>query len=253
MSWLAGAAAAGLIALVAGCGSPPPAATASPQACYQAALNAVRRHVTVHAVPAECAGLSRADVTEAVSRAIRSAIGPAPKAAERARAGRDSRYLAGMIPPVTATRPRPRGLAAATRPLRVPAGLAALLAWVLTAAAGAYLLAGRLRGQRPGQAGRPRLPVPVLHAAAAVAGLAVWISFLAAGRIALAWAAVGLTFLIAGLGMAALLTGSASGTGNPGSAETRGAPRVPVLMIAAHGMLATATILLVLLATIATG
>ena len=243
-----------LIVLLAGCGSQPPAATASSQACYQAALSALRRHVTVRAVPPECAGLSRADVTESVSRAIRSAIGPAAKAAERAKAARDSRYLAGMIPPVTAPVRRPGGLVAATRPLRVPAGLAALTAWVLAAAAGGYLLAGRLRGQRPGRAGRPRVPVPVLHAAAAISGLVVWIVFLAVGGIALAWAAVGLTFVIAGLGMAALLTGSASSASDSRSDDpAAGRPRVPVLMIAAHGMLATATILLVLLATIATG
>lgn len=244
---LAAAAAAAVIALLAGCGSQPGTPPASsPQACYHYALSALQRHAIVRAVPSACAGLSREDLTVAVSRAIRSAIGAAPKAAGRAKAGKDSHFLAGMIPPVTAPPPEPGGLASVTRPLRVPAGLAALAAWVLAAVAGAYLLAGRLRGASAVAARRSRVPLPVLHAGAAIAGLSVWISYLAVGGLALAWLAVGLTFLIAGLGMAALLTGS-------GETATGPPQRVPVLVIAAHGLLATATILLVLLATIAAG
>lgn len=225
-------------ALLAGCGAQPAPAGqhASAQNCYQFALSALHRHVTVTSVPRACAGLTRDQLNEAVSRAIRSAVGAAPKAAERAKAVGASRFLAGLVPSASAPA-RPSGLAAVARPLRVPAGLAALVAWVLTAAAGAYLLAGRLRGRSPGGA-----PLPVLHAVAGVTGLAVWAAFLLTGTIALAWLAVGLTFLIAGLGMAALLTG----TGAPPSG-------IPVLVIAAHGLLATAAIMLVLLATIAAG
>lgn len=223
-------------ALLAGCGAQPAPAGqhASAQNCYQFALSALHRHVTVTSVPRACAGLTRDQLNEAVSRAIRSAVGAAPKAAERAKAVGASRFLAGLVPSAPA---RPSGLAAVARPLRVPAGLAALVAWMLTAAAGAYLLAGRLRGRSPGGA-----PLPVLHAVAGVTGLAVWAAFLLTGTITLAWLAVGLTFVIAGLGMAALLTG----TGAPPSG-------IPVLVIAAHGLLATAAIMLVLLATIAAG
>jgi hypothetical protein len=59
----------------------------------------------------------------------------------------------------------------------------------------------------------------------------------------LAWIAVGLLLLIAGLGMATLVTGLPE----PAAA---GQPRAPVTVIAAHGVLAAATILLVLLAAI---
>jgi hypothetical protein len=79
---------------------------------------------------------------------------------------------------------------------------------------------------------------------------------------ALAWADVGLTWVIAGLGMATLLSGPSqanSGTDSAatlGQAGTTAAPfpsRVPVVVIALHGAIATLTILLVLLAAIGIG
>jgi len=148
----------------------------------------------------------------------------------------------------------------------VPASLAALTSWIVTAAAGLYLLAGLLTRTR---SGRRRLraagPPPAVigsHAGLGLSGLGLWIAFMATAEAALGWIAVGITFLAAGLGMATLLTAmpdpqrSGSLTADTTTASTAAATartpaaRPPVLVIALHGGLATVTILLVLLAVI---
>ena len=73
-------------------------------------------------------------------------------------------------------------------------GLAALIAWLLTASIGGYMLRtwvarGGLRRQRATGVGVP--PAVVFgHASAALAGLAVWISSLSSGWRPLAWVGV---------------------------------------------------------------
>ena len=117
------------------------------------------------------------------------------------------------------------------------------------------------------------------HAGLGLAGLGIWIGFMATAEHALAWIAVGITFLAAGLGMATLLTAmsdpqpstatapaatndataagptsavaTTAGTTTAIATTPRGRP--PVLVIALHGGLATVTILLVLLAAISAG
>jgi manganese efflux pump family protein len=75
-------------------------------------------------------------------------------------------------------------------------GLAALIAWLLTASIGVYMLRtwvarGGLRRQRATGVGVP--PGVVFgHAVAALTGLAVWISYLISGWRALAWIGVAL-------------------------------------------------------------
>jgi hypothetical protein len=75
-------------------------------------------------------------------------------------------------------------------------GLAALIAWLLTAGIGGYMLRtwvvrGGLRRQRATGAGVP--PGVVFgHAGAALAGLTVWISYLSSGWRPLAWIGVAL-------------------------------------------------------------
>jgi hypothetical protein len=120
---------------------------------------------------------------------------------------------------------------------------------------------------------------------AACAGLGVWIAFMATAEPALGWIAVGITFLVAGLGMATLLTAmpdpqrsgpqasSTSPTSTVGAntltvstatagtmtasavAPSKGSSgaRPPVIVIALHGVFATITILVVLLAAIGAG
>ena len=75
-------------------------------------------------------------------------------------------------------------------------GLAALIAWLLTAGIGGYMLRtwvarGGLRRQRATGVGVP--PGVVFgHASAALAGLTVWISYLSSGWHPLAWIGVAL-------------------------------------------------------------
>jgi hypothetical protein len=138
------------------------------------------------------------------------------------------------------------------------------------------------------------------HGGLGLAGLGVWIAFMATAEPALSWIAVGITFLAAGLGMATLLTAmpdpqrsgplaadtvtADTATANTATADTTTAnlltataitastatasivtqstvtqsarapaTRPPVLVIALHGVFATITILVVLLAAIGAG
>jgi manganese efflux pump family protein len=241
---------------------------ASTEPCYAFAVSALRRHIVVRRRPAACAGLAQAQVNQDVARAIRTVVGPHPKAAARRLALADSRYLAGLVRPVKAAAAVPPTAGPTATTASLPGRLAALAAWVVTAAAGAYLLAGwltgeRRRGRRIQIAGVPQ-PVVLGHAGLAVAGLGIWIAFTVTPRPALGWIDVGLTWVIAGLGMATLVSALPEHRAGPDVdhlAANRPAEaavmahrnRVPVLTIALHGVLATATILLVLLAVIGVG
>src|ERR1700729_1835492 len=93
-------------------------------------------------------------------------------------------------------------------------GLAALIAWLLTAGIGGYMLRtwvarGGLRRQRATGVGVP--PGVVFgHAGAALAGLAVWISYLSSGWRPLAWIGVALVCpaICPGIGTVTLWTPS---------------------------------------------
>jgi manganese efflux pump family protein len=267
--------------LTAGCSAGPPAPyrpTAS--TCYTFAVRAIQQHRTVTAAPGACAGLSHEQVNQAAARAIRDLTTGHPKAAARRLARQDGAYLARMISAVPAPRP-PAPAAQATAPVPaqpavgLPLGLAALAAWVLTAAAGTYLLAGwladRLTGRRPrrtwrradrltswrlgrtwrprpgGRAGKPGTGFIVGHFGLALGGLVLWIAFVVTGLTALAWIAVVLVVIIASLGMAILVAALPEPSQDTGAAGRRG---LPVAVIASHGALATLTILLVVLAAL---
>jgi hypothetical protein len=80
-------------------------------------------------------------------------------------------------------------------------GLAALIAWLLTAGLGGYMLRtwvarGGLRRQRATGAGVPP-GVVFSHAGAALAGLTVWVSYLSSGWRPLAW--IGVTLVCAAI------------------------------------------------------
>jgi hypothetical protein len=282
------AAAAALLAavLAGGCSAGAPAPfRATVDTCYAFGVQALQRHRTVTAVPRACAGLSQAEVNLAVARAVREVAGPGHKAAARRQASREGAYLARLINTVPPGRPAPLAAAPVRSASDLSLTLSALAAWIVTAAAGLYLLTGWLahggwRRRHIRAAGLP--PLVILgHAGLAVAGLGIWIAFAASGVPALAWTAVGLTLLIAGLGLATLVTGlpepaeSAAadpgdparlpGAGLPGTAGDGAGPalatraavaapakvRMPWTVIAVHGVLAAATIMLVLLAAIA--
>lgn len=236
--------------------------------CYAVAVAALRRHVIVRRRPAACAGLTQAQVNEVVGRAIRTVVGPHPKAVERRLAVADSRYLGDLVKTV----PPPAAASVATgQPTssgELSVRLAALAAWLATAIPGAYMLSAWLtRAGRRRVIRKPGVPsaVPLGHAGLAITGLLVWIAFTVTHTAALAWADVGLTWVIAGLGMATLLAASpeqraistsSGATALVGVTETATAPfptRAPVIVIALHGALAMLTILLVLLAAVGIG
>ena len=275
--------------LIAGCGAPAPSSPkATTQSCFAFGVHALQRHEIVTHLPAACSGLSRVQVNGAVGRALREVVGPLAKAPFRRRALAESRYLAGLVQPVPATPPAHRTPPPPPAPTTLPASLAALASWIVTAAAGLYLLAGWLTrtpsGRRRIRSSGPPPAVIGSHAGLGLAGLGVWIAFVATAEPALSWIAVGITFLAAGLGMATLLTAMPDPQGSPAAspptastvtastttastttastvtastvtastvtAGPRASGRPPVIVIALHGVLATVTILVVLLAAI---
>ncbi len=89
--------------------------------------------------------------------------------------------------------------------------IAALVAWLITAGSGSYVLGtwisrgGTLR-QRAGATGSP--PAVIFgHFGLALSGLVIWVVYLIAGWTALAWTAVGVLLQVAGLGMATVFVG----------------------------------------------
>jgi hypothetical protein len=240
----------------------------SAEKCYTFAVTDLHSRIVVRHRPAACAGLTQAQVNQDVDRAIRTVVGPHPKAVERRLAAAESRYLGDLVktvpPPAAASVATAQLTASGERSLR----FAALATWLAAAIPGAYMLSGWLmRTGRRRVIRKPGVPsaVPIGHAGMAITGLVIWIAFTVTGAAALAWADVGLTWVIAGLGMATLLAASPEPrvitTSSPaaalvGAAEASTAPiptRAPVLAIALHGALATLTILLVLLAAVAAG
>jgi manganese efflux pump family protein len=233
---------------------------ATQDSCYAFGVQAIRRHIVVTTVPRACAGLSRAQINAAVGRAIKDAAGSHPKAVARHLAYLDRTYLAHLISTIPAPEVAPTVAVPAPAPARpsgdLPLALAALGAWLVTAAAGSFLLTGWLAAggrRRRGCLGSVRIRAAGLtkgliigHFGLALTGLGIWIGFLGTGVRPLAWVAVGPVILIAGLGMGVL----AADLPEPG-ATRRG--RLPVTVIAVHGALATTTIMLVLLAAIGAG
>jgi hypothetical protein len=154
--------------------------------------------------------------------------------------------------------------------------IAALIAWVLTAGGGFVLLArwiagGGLRQQR---GGATRFPAGLIfgHFALAAAGLVLWIIYLIIDSDALAWVAVVLLVLVALLGFtmfarwlpsrrtatAAVRAGGRerhgvdAGHARP-TADDPAERHLPVPVVAAHGLLAVTTLVLVVLSALGIG
>jgi manganese efflux pump family protein len=261
---------AGLLAamLAAGCSLGPAAPyQATMETCFAFGVQALQRQIAVTAVPRACSGLSQAQINLALARAVREVAGPGPKAVARRLEYKESGYLAHLINTVPSPRPVPLAVAAARHSTGAAPGLAALAAWILTAAAGLYLLVGLVAhgGLRRGPRRPAGLPPVIIigHVALAVAGLGIWSAFVAFGVPVLARIAVGLIVATAGLGMATLVAAlpepaAIAGPASRGPAlatriavtEPPARMRMPVTVIVVHGVVATATILLVLLAAI---
>jgi len=264
--------------VVAGCSSQPAVPRGSVTSCYQFGVQAIRRHVTVTAIPAACQGLSQLEVNIAVSRALQAAAAGVPgKARQRQLIGRDSPYLADLIHAV----PTPGQPAVAPPqsgpPSRAALSLAALATWLITIGLGVSMMArwitrSRRHGAQPGHGRGPVLNFT--HFGLALTSLLAWISYLATGVTGLAWAACGLLLPVAGLGMALVFFAPArspvtspptapAGPTGPAPAATAAAARPgndrpplrhpPALLVAAHITAASITVLLAVLAAIGSG
>jgi hypothetical protein len=139
--------------------------------------------------------------------------------------------------------------------------IAALLAWVVTALGGFILLTRWLArgGLRQQQSRTTRFPAPLVfgHFLLAAAGLVLWIVYVAVDRAALAWASFAVLVAVALLGFT--MFGRwipVRRAAVPQAADPDAVPaerHLPVLVVAAHGLLAATTLVLVLLAAAGVG
>ncbi|HEV3295045.1 MAG TPA: hypothetical protein VG123_39200 [Streptosporangiaceae bacterium] len=145
-------------------------------------------------------------------------------------------------------------------------GVAALLAWLVTAFGGLYLLAVWLIENDATQRGtaRSRLPGPVIfgHVLLALTGLAVWVGYLLTDSGTLGWGALGILVLIASLGLTMFTRwipvhrAFATADMGPGGRSEFDFPaerNFPVSVVAGHGLLASTTVTLVLLTMLGVG
>jgi hypothetical protein len=81
--------------------------------------------------------------------------------------------------------------------------LAALVSWLITEAFGAYMLSAWIAsgGIRRRESGEVPRSVIFGHAGLAFTGLVLWIGYLAAGTVVLAWMSIGLLTVAVGLGI----------------------------------------------------
>ncbi|MDA8320339.1 MAG: hypothetical protein M0030_11110 [Actinomycetota bacterium] len=262
-------------------------ARASAAACTRVAVQAVRHRATLTGLPAPCRGLLPGELHAAAVAAVDQVAGTGRKVIRRHRAAQASARLAVLVTAAqNATRPRPgqpnSGGANAFAPVApapgsISLGAAALLDWLAAALTGGWLLLGWLRhgGMRRRRTPTGLPPAVILgHFALAVTGLLAWIGYLASGVIAVAWVATALLLPVGGLGIATLTlaipetgraarpaaaaaTGGAALAAGSGPAAAPAAlalagprPKMPTMMIAAHGVFAFTTIMLAILATI---
>lgn len=135
--------------------------------------------------------------------------------------------------------------------------IAALVVWIITAVGGFVLLGRWVQrgGIRQQQAGGAALPTPVVfsHFLLAATGLVLWIIYVLVDKQALAWIAFALLIVIALLGFT-LLARWVQVVRDPAPAGADAAERsMPVPVIAAHGLVAVATLVLVLLSALGVG
>jgi len=147
----------------------------------------------------------------------------------------------------------------------VTIGVAALIAWVLTAAFGGVLVllwAARSgirpfrRGRRPAY-GRPPPYIPrwlvAAHVVLAVAGLAAWTAAVLLALERFAYLAFAALLLVALLGASMFMRWLGSRRARLATRALGGAPaesRLPTLVVLGHGLLGVATVVLVVLSWI---
>ena len=146
-------------------------------------------------------------------------------------------------------------------------GIAALVAWILTAGGGFFMLAKWLSGGGHRGNRATRFPPALIfgHFLLAVVGLVLWIVYLLMDNDPVGWAALIVLVPVALLGFTMLArwipvyrNSMASATpaagGSPAGSDDAVPERsFPVAVVAAHGLLAVATVVLVLLAMVGIG
>ena len=258
----------GSVSLAAGTTLAAAHVSGSPQACTAFAYAAIEGHTVITATPAACAGLTRAQVNQAMGTAIRMTLASGTKSARRKQAGAAAAWVQALItapgpgptsPPATSSGGRassavPSGSVSSELRLggvsELAARVGALLAWLAAAASGGLVLARWLRaGGNPLRRTATAAPPAVIlgHVGGGLLGLVLWAAFMLGGWAVLAWIALGLLAPVAGAGMAVLVLGLPS-PGRP--LRTARRPRMPVLAIFAHGLFAATALLLVLMAAI---
>ena len=135
--------------------------------------------------------------------------------------------------------------------------VAALIAWLLTAAGGFVLLGTWIAkgGHRPDAARPSRFPPGLVfgHFLLAALGLVLWIVYVAADSDGLTWVAFAVVAVAALLGFALLsrwLPQVRDRTAPSGDATATAEAQFPVPVVVVHGLLAATTLVLVLLAAI---
>ena len=147
--------------------------------------------------------------------------------------------------------------------------IAALIAWILTAAGGFVLLGKWISHGGVRSPGTSRFPPGLIfsHFGLAAAGLVLWIIYLINDQDALAWVAFALLVLVALLGFTMLVRwlpgyrarttvtagGAGAGRAAPQTAERAAEQYFPVAVVGAHGVLAVVTVVTVLLAALGVG
>jgi hypothetical protein len=143
---------------------------------------------------------------------------------------------------------------------------AALIVWVITALGGFGLLGIWLRRGGMKQAAQPgrriRPPLILTHMLLAATGLVLWIIYLASDTRGFAWVAFALLLVVASLGFGMLAlwlqrrqaAAPAGASGPPGGEGSMPAEQhFPIPIVAAHGLVAATTLMLVLLAALKVG
>jgi hypothetical protein len=138
--------------------------------------------------------------------------------------------------------------------------IAALIAWIVTAGGGFFLLATWIRGGGHRQPGSSRFPPALIfgHFGLAATGLVLWIIVVANGSDTLAWISFALLVVIALLGFTMFARwlpsyrerGTLTGAARSATATAPAERNFPVAVVGAHGVFAVVTVVLVLLAAI---
>ncbi len=136
--------------------------------------------------------------------------------------------------------------------------IAALIAWLVTAVGGFVMLGTWIAKGGTREPERSRFSPGLIfgHFALAAAGLVLWIIYLIAGGKTLAWIAFILLVPVALLGFTMLarwIPGYRNRTATASAADTAPEQHFPVVVVAAHGLVAVATVVLVLLAALGIG